>query len=167
MDIGGLGPSPPAAGPSAVAAFQATSWTFHDILHALNPLQHLPVIGMIYRAMTGDEIDPAVRIGGSFVTGFLTGGPVGAAASAFCSLLGGFAEDMFHRMVHDIGAASSEPSLAIAVAGISGPAPAETEAATPARMSAGLAAYGRTQSVVLAGGWRPAREFHDAAQGSG
>jgi hypothetical protein len=168
MDLGGLGVAASNPGPPPSAGAAATSpsahWTFHDLLHALNPLQHLPVIGMIYRAVTGDEIDPAVRIGGSFVTGFLTGGPVGAAASAFCSLLGGFVEDMFHRMVHEIGAASSEPSLAVAAAGISASVPAGV---TPERMRAGLAAYDRTQGVPLAGGWHPAQECHDASQCSG
>jgi hypothetical protein len=56
--------------------------TFRQILSALNPLQYLPVIGTIYRAITGDQIPEALRTIGSIVVGALTGGPIGAAISA-------------------------------------------------------------------------------------
>jgi hypothetical protein len=55
--------------------------SFHDILSALNPLQYLPVIGTIYRAVTGDQIPEALRRIGSIIVGGLLGGPVGAAIS--------------------------------------------------------------------------------------
>ena len=48
-------------------------FTFADLLDIINPLQHLPIIGSIYRALTGDEISPAARIAG----GALFGGPLG------------------------------------------------------------------------------------------
>lgn len=51
------------------------SWSFFDMLDVINPLQHLPIVGSIYRAVTGDEIKSAARIMG----GALFGGPVGAA----------------------------------------------------------------------------------------
>ena len=54
------------------------SISFHDILHALNPLQYLPVIGTIYRAVTGDQIPEMVRRAGSLVVSTLFGGPIGA-----------------------------------------------------------------------------------------
>lgn len=47
--------------------------TFADFLSILNPLQHLPIIGSIYRAITGDTIKPEARIFG----GALFGGPIG------------------------------------------------------------------------------------------
>jgi hypothetical protein len=53
--------------------------SFHDVLSALNPLQYLPVIGTIYRAVTGDQIPEAVRRVGSFIASALIGGPIGAA----------------------------------------------------------------------------------------
>ena len=43
------------------------SISFHDILSALNPLQYLPVIGTIYRAVTGDQIPELLRRAGSLV----------------------------------------------------------------------------------------------------
>ncbi|MCH7891261.1 MAG: hypothetical protein IH921_07140, partial [Gemmatimonadetes bacterium] len=47
--------------------------SFGDFLDVINPLQHIPIVGTIYRAITGDEISPAARIFG----GFLFGGPLG------------------------------------------------------------------------------------------
>jgi hypothetical protein len=55
--------------------------SFHDVLSALNPLQYLPVIGTIYRAVTGDQIPDAVRRIGSIIVSGLMGGPVGVAIS--------------------------------------------------------------------------------------
>lgn len=53
--------------------------SFHEVLSALNPLQYLPVIGTIYRAVTGDQIPEAVRRVGSLIMSTLIGGPIGAA----------------------------------------------------------------------------------------
>lgn len=51
---------------------------FANVLDIINPLQHIPVVSTIYRAMTGDEISgPAKLVGGA-----LFGGVVGAAAAA-------------------------------------------------------------------------------------
>lgn len=46
-----------------------------SVLDVINPLQHLPVIGTMYRHLTGDEIGPTARVAG----GALYGGPIGAA----------------------------------------------------------------------------------------
>lgn len=75
-----IAPSPVVAAPAEPAA-RATAGdrhtTFHDVLSALNPLQYLPVIGTIYRAVTGDQIPESVRRIGSAIGSFLMGGPVG------------------------------------------------------------------------------------------
>lgn len=49
--------------------------TFQDVLRGLNPLHHLPVVGMIYREVTGEELHPLMRFAGAA----LTGGPLGMA----------------------------------------------------------------------------------------
>lgn len=51
--------------------------SFGDLLDAVNPLHHLPIVGPLYREWSGDEIGPAARIAG----GGLFGGLVGAALS--------------------------------------------------------------------------------------
>ena len=51
--------------------------SFKDVLDLVNPLHHIPVVGHVYRELTGDEIAPAVQVAG----GALFGGPLGAALS--------------------------------------------------------------------------------------
>ena len=63
--------------PSKTSTDQSLS--FSDFLSAINPLQHIPIIGSIYRAVTGDTISPVSRV----VGGALFGGPVGLIVSAF------------------------------------------------------------------------------------
>lgn len=53
------------------------SFSFHDVLDAINPLQHLPIIATIYRHLTGDNIGNAARVAGDT----LYGGPIGLALS--------------------------------------------------------------------------------------
>lgn len=55
----------------------AGEFTFGDFLDIINPLQHIPVISSIYRAITGDDISPHARIFGDT----LFGGPTGFLAS--------------------------------------------------------------------------------------
>lgn len=52
--------------------------SFSDVLSALNPLQYIPVVSSIYRAVTGDTIAPAAQV----IGGALLGGPLGLVASA-------------------------------------------------------------------------------------
>jgi hypothetical protein len=73
-----------------------------DFLQALNPLQHLPVIGTAYRALTGATIEPAARI----VGGLIFGGPLGMLGS----LVNAFVEE-------DSGADVGEHFLAMVGAG--------------------------------------------------
>ncbi len=52
-----------------------TGPSFKDVLDVINPLQHIPVVGTIYRKITGDEISSSARI----IGGTLFGGPIGGA----------------------------------------------------------------------------------------
>jgi hypothetical protein len=67
----------------AFQAFGEDGFTFADFIDIINPLQHIPVVATIYRAMTGDDIDPGSRVAG----GALFGGPVGAVAATFNAFL--------------------------------------------------------------------------------
>jgi len=51
--------------------------SFGDFLDVINPLQHLPVVGTIYRALTGDTMSDAARMAG----GALYGGPFGVVGA--------------------------------------------------------------------------------------
>jgi hypothetical protein len=46
---------------------------FSDVLDILNPLQHIPLVGTIYREATGDTIKPAEQLVGDLIYGGLTG----------------------------------------------------------------------------------------------
>ena len=54
-----------------------TNLTFLDIVDAINPLQHIPVISSIYRNISGDSISEVPK----FVGGALYGGPIGLVAT--------------------------------------------------------------------------------------
>ncbi len=64
--------------PTPAAATAGSQVSFHDVLSALNPLQYVPVIGTIYRAVTGDQIPEPLRRIGTLIASFLMGGPIGA-----------------------------------------------------------------------------------------
>ena len=50
-----------------------------EMMHALNPLHYVPVVGMIYRAATGETIPAPLRVLGAGITG----GPVGMLLAGF------------------------------------------------------------------------------------
>lgn len=62
-----------------------SAFGFFDLLDMINPLQHIPLLGTLYRHITGDEIHPVSRI----VGGGIFGGPLGAASG----LIGAVVED--------------------------------------------------------------------------
>ena len=51
-----------------------TGYSFGDVIDAVNPLHHLPLVGYIYRGLTGDALHPASGI----IGGGIYGGPLGA-----------------------------------------------------------------------------------------
>ncbi len=53
-----------------------------DLMHGLNPLQHLPVVGMIYRAATDEQIPAPMRVAGAGILG----GPLGMIGAGLMSL---------------------------------------------------------------------------------
>jgi hypothetical protein len=82
--------APAAPKPTETAALPAEpspDISFHDVLHALNPLQYLPGAGTIYRAITGDTLPEPLQAMGSMIVGGLIGGPVGVAVSAVSAVV--------------------------------------------------------------------------------
>ena len=84
----------PAAVDSATADtpfqwFGADGLTFRDVLDLINPIQHIPLLGNLYRRLTGDIIDPAIRIAG----GALYGGALGAGFAAVALAVKTFGEE--------------------------------------------------------------------------
>jgi hypothetical protein len=93
MDISALFTRPPGAPPQAPPSVGPDGYepipgeiTFAEFLAGLNPLHHLPVVGTIYRAVTGERIPPPMRVLG----GALFGGPVGMLSSAVMAAIDEF-----------------------------------------------------------------------------
>lgn len=57
--------------------------TFDEFVQALNPMHHIPIVGHIYRAVTGEKINPAFQALG----GALFGGIGGIVTSALVVML--------------------------------------------------------------------------------
>ena len=72
----------------AAAGAPASGFTFHDFLSIINPLQHLPVISTIYRAVTGDTIGVPEKIAGDALYGGLWGAVASVADAAFQAVTG-------------------------------------------------------------------------------
>lgn len=89
---------------------------FHDLLDIVNPLQHLPIVGPLYRWITGDTIGNLPRIAGDALYGGLIG-----LASGLVNVL------VKEETGKDIG----ETVLALVTGGDDKPAPATPTAPTP------------------------------------
>ncbi len=76
-ETGALSLSPESAAPAA----SDDSFGFLDLVDMINPLQHIPIISTVYRAVTGDTIKPISQIvGGAAFGGFI--GAAGGIANA-------------------------------------------------------------------------------------
>ncbi len=160
---------------AAAPAHAAQPGFFDHLLSELNPLQYLPVVGTIYRAVTGDTIPEPARFAGSLVVSGLTGGPVGLAINVGSTLLehmlGIDPEKLGDRMLASLGigpgAASPAAAPPVAVAAASpdaaspAPNPASPNPASPLMAgpdappgtgggwsAAQLAAYGISRSPL-------------------
>jgi len=141
-------------GPGVPQATPTHGLTFHEVLSALNPLQYLPVVGTIYRAVTGDVIPEPIRRLGSLIVSGLMGGPIGIViniATIAAEKISGIDLDRTGQaMLHgeSLGQAAAghtapEQPPAPALAKSAAPAPAAEPAQAPRAWSAAqLAAYG-------------------------
>ena len=120
--------SPPTAATSALAGHDTA---FHAVLSALNPLQYVPVVGTIYRAATGDQIDDGVRRLGSILLSGLLGGPVGIAI------------DVGMLSVEKLSGIDLDQIGQNVLTGHSPAIPAQTGGAEASRVRLAHAAYGR------------------------
>ena len=143
-----VAPSAPSvsATPPTAATHAATGhgFNFHELLSELNPLQYIPVIGTLYRSVTGDTIPQAALTVGSLVFSGLAGGPVGLAIGAASVGLeqatGINPETIGHNLLADIGIGATDPTVA---------APVQTAtAATPAGAPAVIAIDVHTSPAV-------------------
>ena len=164
--------APTAAAGGATHSFKLwgkDGFTFGDILDAVNPLEQLPVVGTIYRHLTGHSISPASRIMG----GALFGGPIGAALSALNAVVeASSGKGIGERVLEALegGGNGTAPSERVASSG----APAGVfPSGRPADASAGRTAANRGTAVVVQlepavrpGGWMVNAAYTEAVDGS-
>jgi hypothetical protein len=141
-------PVTPATLPRTANAGHTTAWadgefSFHDLIDTINPLQHLPIIGSIYRWITGDKIGAIPRIVGDT----LFGGPIGLVTSLVnVALKEETGRDVGETVVAQF---SSDPAPNVAAAPGKPDADKKADAATPTTASAPGAAS--VPSVALSG----------------
>jgi hypothetical protein len=73
-----------------VSSSDEATMSFEDFLDMINPLEHIPVISSIYRAIVGENINPVSRIAGDALYGGVFG-----LASAGLSAAGAIADEVF------------------------------------------------------------------------
>ena len=78
---------------TGTASAQPHEGFFHHLWNVVNPLQHVPVIGTIYRALTGEHLDAVEKIAGDTLYGGLWGAIASVADVAFEGLTGKSFED--------------------------------------------------------------------------
>jgi len=75
---------------SASTGSKSSDWdfSFHNLLDIVNPLEHLPIIGTLYRAITGTHIGIPEKIAGDALYGGLWGAVSSVADAAFEAVTG-------------------------------------------------------------------------------
>lgn len=91
---------------------------FHHLLDVINPLQHLPVISTIYRAITGEHIGTIEKIAGDTLYGGLWGAVASVADVAFEAVTGKSVEDTALAWFKS----DSKANVAVASAQVTAPA---------------------------------------------
>ena len=117
--------------PGAFHAWKdAKGFGFRDLVDIINPLQHLPIIGSIYRWVTGDRPGEAAQIAGDA----LYGGPIGVGFSlASAALQDSQGHDLGERaLAYVFGPADKQPTAVAAAP----PAPASVPGAAPIQAKA-------------------------------
>jgi hypothetical protein len=135
-----------------VQAAPAAGLSFHALLSELNPLQYIPVVGTIYRAVTGDTVPEQVRMAGSLVVSGLVSGPIGVATSvaalAVEKVTGIDPEQIGRDVLADIGIGRAPKATAPASVVVLGTRAVPGVPQAAAWSAAQLAAYGVTRSAA-------------------
>jgi hypothetical protein len=111
----------PTAGPASAMASAASApdeggATFDDLLDIVNPLQHIPIVSTIYRAITGDHIKTFPKIAGDMLYGGVTGFLGSLADSIFEKITGKSVGDTMLAFAENLFSPSSSSAPATGVA---------------------------------------------------
>lgn len=124
----GDGDGQPASDRDTFAPFGEDGFTFADLLDVVNPLQHIPIIGTVYRELTGDALSPAARLAG----GTLFGGAIGAVIAGInIAVEDASGKDVGEQVIALFSGDAAKEAPATAVAAAEPKATADADATTP------------------------------------
>lgn len=90
--------------------WETGSFSFRDIIDAINPLQHIPIISTIYRTLTGDKMGYASRIVGDTLFGGVFGSFVSGLVSALTNV---FVDSVTGKDIGEHLVASVQPAAKV------------------------------------------------------
>jgi len=118
-------PVQPQADPKPQSKSSDWDFSFHNLLDIINPLEHLPIIGTLYRAITHTHIGIPERIAGDALYGGLWGAVSGVADAAFEAVTGkDFGSTVlafFTGHHHDTAVAANTPKVDIGTVTVTPP----------------------------------------------
>ncbi len=82
------------------------------VIDVVNPLQHIPIVGNIYRDITGDEIGRAAKIAGDVLYGGAVGGAISIASAAYEKSAGERVEETIIGKLNEIGTENKQVQVA-------------------------------------------------------
>ncbi|HYG86940.1 MAG TPA: hypothetical protein VD978_11840 [Azospirillum sp.] len=150
------GPPTPRPAKQAAKPDSPEALSFGDVLDAINPLHHVPVVSTLYEAATGSKISTPARL----VGGYLFGGPLGLLGSAASTVFEGISGDSVGGHLRTLAAKPGEPEAATA-----GPAPA-LPWMKPATAPEAVRAPGAASSEALAEALRRTARTPGVANGT-
>jgi hypothetical protein len=127
-------------------------FSFHDLLDAINPLQHIPVVSTIYREITGDTLGNAARVVGDG----LYGGVIGVIAGLVdVDVLETTGKDIGSHVMATLGLDGDDKTASAAAPpadppASTAPAPSQAQAPKPARLIAPAPTIAANQAAAAA-----------------
>ncbi len=156
IDFSSHAVNPAAQGPAtAIASAQksgSSGFSFGDLLDIVNPLQHIPVVSTIYRAITGDKIGAPEQIAGDTLYGGMIGFLASVADTAFQAVTGKNVGDTvlaFLTGSDSTQVASASPPANVASAQTNAANDTAQTAVTPATVTPASAVSGPDISALL------------------
>lgn len=103
-------------------------FSFHDLIDAINPLQHIPVVSTIYRAVTGDTLGNAARVVGDGIYG----GVIGVIAGLVdVSVIENTGKDIGGNVMEALGLDGDSKTQSASVYTASDPSPTSSNSPVP------------------------------------
>ena len=149
--------TPPVATGATSKHSDNDDFTFDDLVSIVNPLQHIPVVSTIYRAVTGDTIKPFERILGDTLYGGMWGAVSGVANVVYEDVTGkDFGQTVLDFVTDNVLGNDNDAQATTADAAQGSASTDETTTATPASISPNASAATTQPASLPASNTTPA-----------